>query len=519
MMRRSRMLSCEWAAACVAGVAVLCGTSGARAAGVEDTVTGTVAIGRSANYVRADDFMAVWQNPANLALTARKDVGLELRIPMFSGCFQRQSDPSKNYRDTELSVSGSGTFDKSCNSASVMPAGNLGFSMPLPRGFGFGIGVFTPGGVPKLSFGNDSINTVRADEGQMQTPTSNVRESPGRYMLIDKSVNAAFLMLGAGYQPMKQLRFGLSIGTGIVNVGFKNVTSLLGGSFEDQEIISDIHVTDAFVPRTTLSVASTPLDSVDLMASFTWNDDVKAKGDLDVTGNGFTTAPRGDCGAAMPGPSCTVKDVTLNIPYQRFEVVLGARYAQRRKPRERALEPMRDEVWDVEVNAYWSQTSHVDNYTLNIWKGLPNSPEQRNIQLSTAANAQVNPLPQNATLFHGWRDTYGVRVGGDYNVIPALLALRAGLGFETSAVPAKNMNIDYWPVQKVALSLGATLKLATWRLSVAYAHVFNETVNTPVGQGRVQEVVAIRQDSADAVNEGRYTSQVNVVSLQANYAF
>ena len=481
----------------------------ARAAGVEDAVTGTVALGRSANYVRVNDFMAVWQNPANLALVPSRDQGLDLRMPMFNGCFKRAQDPSKTYLSTE-------SFNKSCSSGPGL-TGNGGLVLPLPRNFGFGIGIYTPGGSPGLKFGNSDINTTSPSAETVPTTTGK-SESPGRYLLVNKTVTAAYLMIGAGYAPTKYLRFGVSVGSGFVNIAYKNVTSLFGGRFDDQEIVSDVRVTDAFVPRATASVGATPLDSIDLMGSFTWNDDVRAKGNLDVTANGLQ-APRGDCASAMPGPHCRVKNVTLKVPYQRYEVVLGARYAKRHKPRERAIDPMRDETWDVELNGYWVQTSHVDNFTLDIWNGAPNSAAQRNIQLSSAPGTGLSPLPNTATLYHGWRDTYGLRLGGDYNVIPSFLAVRAGLGFESSAVPAKNMNIDYWPVQKFTLSLGATVKLKSWKLHAAYAHVFNQTVNVPVGKGNVKEIVAYFPQLATAVNEGKYTSKINIVSLQANYSF
>lgn len=510
MRRRSRTLFHAVSGLGLAAfVLVAGGRDRAHAAGVEDTVNGTVALGRAANAVRVNDFMAVWQNPANLALVPSRDQGLDLRMPMFNGCFKRAPDPSKTYLSTE-------SFSKTCTSGPGL-TGNGGLVLPLPRNFGIGIGIYTPPGTPSAKFGNADINTTNA--GAETVPvTAGKSESPGRYLLINRRVNAAFLMLGAGYAPTKYVRFGVSIGSGLVSIAYKNVTSLFGGRFDDQEVVSDVHVTDAFVPRATASVAATPLDSVDLMAAFTWNDDVRAKGYVDVTANGLQ-APRGDCASATPGPHCRVHDVTLKVPYQRYEVLLGARYAQRHKPRERALDPMRDETWDVELNGYWVQTSHVDNYTLDIWSGAQGTPAQRSIQLSSAPGTMLSPLPNTATLTHGWRDTYGLRLGGDYNVIPSFLAVRAGLGYESSAVPSKNMNIDYWPVQKYTLSLGGTVKLKSWKISAAYAHVFNQTVNVPVGTGNVKEVVAYLPQLAAAANEGRYTSKINVLSVQGNYSF
>jgi hypothetical protein len=509
-----RDVSMGGAVALVALVAIASTADVALAVGVEDTVNGTVELGRQANHARVTDFMAVWQNPANLALTPGRDVGLDLRMPAMSACFKRAQDPTiaagGGYLATE-------SFDKSC-SKGIGFTGNVGFVMPLPKNFGFGVGIYTPPGSPNLTFGSTQVNTVDAAPNESVPTTTGKRESPGRYLLVDRTVNVAFLMVGAGYAPTKYLRFGVSVGSGIVDVSYRNVTSSVGGTFTDPQLISDVQVVDAFVPRATLSVAATPIESVDLMASFTWNDDIDAKGTLDVRANGLQ-APRGDCASMTPGAHCRVRDVTLNIPYQRFEVLLGARYAKRNKRRDKVIDPMRDEVWDVEINGLWSQTSHVDNYALDIWSGAPGSAAQRSIQLSSAPGTLNSPLPKTATLLHGWKDSYAVRLGGDYNVIQSLLAVRAGISYESSAVPAKNMNLDYWPVQRVTLSCGATVKLSDWKLSLAYAHAFNETVTTRVGTGQVKEVAAIAPEAAQAANEGRYKSRLNVLSIQANYTF
>jgi long-subunit fatty acid transport protein len=502
-MTRAYCAGARW----LPGLMLLAAAATAHAAGVEDTVEGTVAQGRQAGYARVNDYHAVWQNPANLALTPTKDLGLELRLPVFHASFQRYQNPNYQYLDTEL------PFRKVENTGSVTPTGSIGFSMPLPRGFGFGVGIFTPPGTPSVKFGNGAINTIQSTD--ISGGTIGVRETPGRYLLVDKTVLAAFLMAGVGYSPIPQLRFGLSVGAGFVDVAFRNVSSIQGGTLQDPEVLSDVKVTDTFVPRTTLSVAATPLDAIDLFASFTYTGDVSADGDLTVTGNGYAGTPTGVCSADAPGQKCKVKNVTLDIPYQRFEVFLGGRYAQRRNKRERALEPMRDEVWDIELNAYWSQTSNVDNYTLRI----RDADQRERVGLSKDPGTTIAPLPVNASLFHGWKDTYGVRLGGDYNVLADLLAVRAGLGFETRGVPKENMNLDYWPVQKTTVSVGATVKLGRWKIHAAYAHVFNQTVKVGVGEGNVKEVASITPENAQVINEGKYSSGLDVFSLQGNVAF
>ena len=77
----------------VACLGVFAAASGARAEGIETTVSGTVGLGRAANMVRVNDFMATWQNPANLAVIPSSDLGAELRLPLLHACFDRSRDP------------------------------------------------------------------------------------------------------------------------------------------------------------------------------------------------------------------------------------------------------------------------------------------------------------------------------------------------------------------------------------------------------------------------------------------
>jgi long-subunit fatty acid transport protein len=512
-----------WAFGAISAAA-LCANS-ANAAGIEDTVPGTVALGRAANYARANDFMATWQNPANLALVV-DDVGLELRLPIFGACFDRARDNSMTYRPED-------SFDEECNDAAPFPAGNLGFAMKLSEKLGLGAGVFTPAGVGSLSFGDDTIVTgvaeqMRPDQAYPITTTGTM--SGNRFMLLERNVLAAFLGVGAGYAPIPQLRFGVMLASGFADVAFKNVASLAPG-FGDQEILNEVEVADYFIPRVTASVASTPTEKLDLMLAFTWNDDIGAKGHVDLTANGIQGAPLGDCrtkfvdpssGVAVgkPGPRCRIDDVELAVPYQRFEAVLGIRYADRTVARSSVLDPMTQETWDIELDAFWVNTSHVQTFVLDVYDPAEPADTKPTVQFASDPNAEGLSVPFQAKLPHNWDDTYGVRVGGDYNVLPGKLALRVGAAYETRAVPVKYMSVDYWPVSKVAVHAGLTYRVGPVDLTAAYAHIFNETVDVAVGEGAVREVVAASVDgSGNVVNEGRYRSQIDIISVQGTFRF
>ena len=103
---------------------------------------------------------------------------------------------------------------------------------------------------------------------------------------------------------------------------------------------------------------------------------------------------------------------------------------------------MRDEIWDVEINGYWSQTSHVDETTLELYEQMPGAPGSTNLVFSSSPMAAPVSIPATIDMPRDWQDTFGVRAGGEYNVLPSVLALRVGVSYETRAVPVEYMNID-----------------------------------------------------------------------------
>jgi len=80
-------------------------------------------------------------------------------------------------------------------------------------------------------------------------------------MGIERQGITAFLMAGAGFSLLPELRAGLALGWGVASVYNQNVVSVLEGSFRDQEIVSELQVQSLFIPKATASVVYTPIES------------------------------------------------------------------------------------------------------------------------------------------------------------------------------------------------------------------------------------------------------------------
>lgn len=498
--------------------------SSAHAAGIEDTVGGTVGLGRAASYARVNDFMATWQNPANLAVVPDADLGFEARLPILSACYQRFFDANVEYKQPGVYEGFTGTemTGKMCNESGLSLTANTGWAQSFDSGWGYGIGLFTPAGVGSAKYGNDTISTFYPDVNEQFQITEGGAAAPTRQMAIERDAITAYLMAGLGAAPIKQLRFGVSAGLGVASVYNKSVVSVLGGTFRDQEIVNQIRATDWAIPRVNASVVVSPFDFLELFAVATYQGDIDAKGNAVLTANGIKGAPLKNCSDPKPGSRCRIDDIRLQVPFHTMEATFGARFSVLRdgRVRERKLDPMKDELFDFEIDISWAQTSKVDQYTVTLHDKDTSHPKVPKIQFANSPDAGVSYVRNSTAVPKHWDDTWTFRAGGDVHLIPERFSIRAGVSYATRAVPVKYMNIDYWPVKKLGLHVGASLAFAErFKVHVAYARLIYQTTDVAVTTGGVKDIASLNESESDAVNEGRYTAGLDVFSLQLNATF
>jgi hypothetical protein len=494
----------------------------ARAAGIEDTIGGTVGLGRAANYGRVNDFMATWQNPANLAVVPGSDLGFEFRVPLLNACYQRFVDPNGEYKQPDAYEGFEGTeiVGRMCNEGTPGLTANTGWAQSFDSGWGYGIGLFTPAGVGGAKYGNDTIVSWYPSENETYQVTSTGAESPTRQMGIERDAVTAFVMAGLGYTPIRALRFGASAGWGFASVYNKSVVSVLGGTFRDQEVLNEIRATDWALARANASVVLSPFDQLDLFGVVTYQSGINASGSAVLTANGIHGAPLKSCSDPTPGTHCRIDGVQLNVPFPTLEATFGSRLVIPRNKRQRVLDPMKDELFDLEVDVAWTQTSAVDSFDVKLHDKLVEDPDVPRIQFANAEDATTSYPRQSTTIPKNWKDTWTVRVGGDIQAIPERMTLRAGVSYATRAVPVETMNIDYWPVEKLGIHVGATFAfLERFKVHLAYAHLFYQATEVAVGTGQVRDIASIDEAKSKGVNEGRFEAALDVFSLQLNASF
>jgi long-chain fatty acid transport protein len=164
----------------------------------------------------------------------------------------------------------------------------------------------------------------------------------------------------------------------------------------------------------------------------------------------------------------------------------------------------------------WAHNSVVDVLQIRF-RGDPSLPGERIPVKGTPAS-----VPPNADIPHHWKDVLGLRLGGDYVVLPARLALRAGVFFETKGQDDEWLNPDFHLGEKIGVSGGGTVRVGPVDISLAYQHTFFGALDNG-GKGKVKALSGAANApgyrSYQSVNGGRLESSLNEIALGGTVRF
>ena len=237
--------------------------------------------------------------------------------------------------------------------------------------------------------------------------------------------------------------------------------------------------------------------------------------------------PAADLTAGPPGPAPSTTTAS-NAPVTEYA-----------SPHVR--DPLATDVFDVEADLTWANNSALDTIEIRF---PGDATGKGTLPVAGVAGGEI---PPNADQKRGYKDVFGIRVGGDYNVIPDKLALRGGTFFETSAANPQYQNIDFAASSRFGLAAGATYryrfgqgaKTSALELMVGYGHVFfaEQSRTDPNASGtnalagtscnKANPIPGTQQcDDGNQryrtkwpVNLGTITNSVNVINVGVAYRF
>ncbi len=485
MRKKTRACARASARKCAAAAiacSALIGAGDARAGGLYFSDRGVRPLGRGGAFVAgADDINAIWYNPAGL-VDAGTSFLLDASWLHFTSTFTRQTNVQSGgtvFTDSFPTVTGT---------TPVLPIPTVGFSFRVPKvdDLTLAVGLFAP-------YTAVASYPLTLSDG---TP------SPSRYSLVSLDGSALVITgLWAGYKAADWLHFGIGVEALVGNFDTTVVFSacppsslVCAAEDPNYDAYSQLKVGPIFTPSGNGGVTIIPEKHVRIGLSGQLPFSIDAPATVNVK---LPNAVEFD-DASQVGNSAHVKFTLPAIIRAGVEgrVKLG--------PGE-----LRAEV--TYEREFWSEHQSIDlipdNVSLIGVKGFP----------SPYPVAPIS-IPRN------FQDSNSFRLGGEYSFKLGgyLLDARAGVNYETSAIPTAWLSPLTVDMDKVFLGFGGGLHIGKhWRLDGVYGHVFASSVYVNPSIAAIPKINPVQGNAvqSESINGGSYTATADVLGVGLNYRF
>jgi long-subunit fatty acid transport protein len=432
------------------------------AAGVEHPDVGTVALGRGGAYAAAPDGgLALQYNPAGLAAQPG------LRVTLDGNLARQQLRFTPASGEAPVSNGAAPFF-----APALVASWGLGRVGPLPA-LTLALGATGPAAIGKLSY-----------------PASGAQ----RYALVSSDTTIAYLSFGAAATLARWLDVGLTFQLVKGTATFTQAvwSGEAPGTDPGLDTTAHVDVTSPFIPTGVLGVTARPSPRVSIGLSYRPRFTFEGAGTLATDLAASRTARA--IGAEQHGRSASF---VLPMP----DVVRAGVLV---RPRAR---------WLVEADV-----------VLERWSTL-RTLEIRPHDITITSNVGPPTALPNIVFQKSFEDAFSVRVGGEHELVPDLLVVRAGYLHETSAVPLASTSVDFPNWRRDVVSVGASVSIpgTPVAIDVAYAHHFLPT--RTVAQSAIVQVVTpcLTPGCSDPpptiVGNGSYAASLDVFSLAVRVAF
>jgi long-subunit fatty acid transport protein len=501
----------------------------------------------------ATDPLAAHYNPAAMA-TQSSGFELGLLFAYQDVCFARKNPGNQDVGPIQRRSPDPGEsprYAAVCNQTTTQPRiiPSLGIVWRATDALALGFAV-----VPPATYGSTPGEWPIMAEARLRDGTRVQAPAPYRYMTVGNRSTILHPTFSAGYD----LGSGLRVGAGFIwSVGVIDVESFgVRTTFPDQvgddadlDSKSRLRTQDLFVPGAVVAVHWSLTDNLDIAAWGRWIDAIDtSEGDLDLLSQPFNAnadglAPicpnpdgAGCTGQAVPDDFsddpgyfkqfrfvATPPEVRIGV---RFHVPHGATAPKLQVPERATRDPLRDDLFDVELNGSWTMNSVADTITVRFAGNADGT-----------ASVPVKPLgvlPPRADRPTGYKDSYGARLGGQYNLVANTFGIRAGTWFETAAADAEYLNVAPVPAARGGFGGGIVFRHGALDVSLGYQRHWSNGLDNK-GNGKIRAGAGTRQEGIpfklgnepdeeqfrtnQAINGGRVTQSANVFAAGAVYRF
>jgi long-subunit fatty acid transport protein len=413
-------------------------------------------------------------------------------------------------------------FPEVCYSGPAPFLPQVGLTMKLAPDLGVGLGFFPPDGAGLNQWGNR--------DGTVDTPKGK-RPNPLRFFRSNQTVSFFTLLGAVGYRLNDFIRIGAGLQWNLAVFEATTWTTPQLSRNTRNDVRTNVFGRDLFIPGVIGSIHLKPIDALDIAIGYKWVDRVKAKAKLDITSGAFGTGepftyisdsmmdddPSNDVlttlGSAVP---LTTPNQGGNVdapPIWVPQLSIGLRYAQRLKPltdhSEQAKrgagkfieDSMSNERWDIEANFIYYFNSDYDRsqFTTDdaelelqnvagdgVVSTIPSEVGKCVEPIRPTPPPGIDACPKKTHIVKtdfGGKNQISLRVGGDYNILPGLFTMRAGVSYETDGQDVEMLNVLTYMLERKGLHIGMTLRLFDKTdVSIGFAHFIQRDVRLQINQ-------------------------------------
>jgi len=471
---------------------------------------GAVSTSRAgAAVASADDGEALVLNPAGIAKAEGTTITLSAAIVEYAMEFQRRGAydavAGENYPYAGQA------FPRVRNDAS--PPLGIGALQPVPvfavlsdlggrlGGLHLGGGFYAPNAYPFrdlcTELGSAGCHAFQPTASQpMDDP--NIPPPPTRYDVMKQEAAVFLPSLAAAYRWLPGLDLGARVSWGFANL--KSTTALWGSptaNYEEdvkKDGLFNVDVSDHFVFGYGLGATYRPTPNLELAANYSSELDIYGKGtatsqlgpSAGLPGLPTTIGPKSDATATCaPGGTADALKACVDLALPR-----NAQLAGRYKFLDGAGRLQGDVELDLDWEN-WGKTCSADDFRT----GKCVSPGDYRVVVDAAVALNGVPtIPLNdATIRHGFQDTYGIRAGGSYHLTVGAargdgshdeVILRGGLGYETAAAKPGWLRADLDGAARTTITVGAAYRMRHYEISAGGGAILEGSPSNPnVGGG------------------------------------
>lgn len=521
----------------VLALAALGSASAASASGLEIPELGAVGLGRGGAVVaRASDASAMLYNPAAMLGLAGAQVSLGSSFGSFSQCFQRFGNYANEdqtgvvvtgtvFEGSRYAASGMSTpFPRTCNNPSLSFSPNLAFSYRILPNLAVGISAAPPHAVGREGIYPETVMTANG-----------LAPSPARHLLYEKRLLLFYPAVSVAFAPVPWLRLGATAQLGYANFEYSTMLNPNDQSGFEQSPDADIKLTlgaqglffagavgaQVILPRFfTIGVKAQIVPQLNLQGPnqgrtvdsyYSTDMTTLARRTSQFNISALQAQPpshvRAGVRFALPRPGRPTEWESVHRLAQNNTVANGRNMAD-------TYDPMRDDVFDIEVDFNYEFTSSLSTTSVSLDGTI----------LAGGVMVAFDPTKP-IVIQSNFNNTFGVRVGGDWNIIPDRFAMRMGFSAETGASRAGLSQIHLPTYDSFSASLGATLRVSWFNVGLSYAHNFFMPFEDPTGSREIITTAALRGEAlcgpttmgnrsgSCSINAGRYDASMDLVAI------